>query len=242
MEENTRLSDLTRMLLSSPSFSGFLESLATNPAAAQTAQAVTQQPAAVEQPQRQARKDVNPYAAQQQMQSQHIGMTMIPEQPMDFSMLDLGQDGFFQPQVFSVLSLPETVIDAEILSGKTSSFTELASDDSKVEIPVVERIPASNPEKEVQAPVVPIVDDEFDADPRFALYSTEATEIAEPAKELDIDALILALPVSKPTEYTLRIFTAADEATSDASLKRCDRICDSLENITDRLSAMTMNL
>jgi len=101
------------MLLSSPSFSGFLDTLASNPAAAQTAQAV-QQPQQVEQqqqPQRQ-RKDVNPYAAQQQMQ--HIGMTMIPEQAMDFSMLDLNNDSTFsyQPQVFSVLSMPETVIDS----------------------------------------------------------------------------------------------------------------------------------
>merc|ERR1712230_262179 len=51
MEENTRLSDLTRMLLSSPSFSGFLDTLASNPAAAQTAQAVQQQPQQVEQQQ-----------------------------------------------------------------------------------------------------------------------------------------------------------------------------------------------
>ncbi|KUJ21705.1 uncharacterized protein LY89DRAFT_380751 [Mollisia scopiformis] len=117
MEENTRLSDLTRMLLSSPSFSGFLDTLASNPAAAQTAQGVVQQPQAQpqQQQQQQLRKDINPYAAQSQMQQQQIGMAMIPEQSMDFSMLDLGNDGFpaYQPQVFSVLSIPEAVIDTE---------------------------------------------------------------------------------------------------------------------------------
>lgn len=246
LEENTRLSDLTRMLLSSPSFSGFLDTLASNPQAAQTAQSVTQpqQPAAVEQPQRQVRKDVNPYAAQQQMQTQHIGMTMIPEQNMDFSMLDLGNDVFstYQPQVFSVLSLPETIIDSEILSGKTSSFTPLSSEDDKVEIPVVDRL-ASNPAKEVQAPVAPIVDDEFDSDPRFALYAShEENEIEEPVKELDINALILAIPVSKPTQFELHISTAVDEATSDASMRRVNRICDNLESIAERLSALTMGL
>lgn len=244
LEENTRLSDLTRMLLSSPSFSGFLDTLASNPQAAQTAQAVTQpQQPAVEQPQRQVRKDVNPYAAQQQMQTQHIGMTMIPEQTMDFSMLELGNDVFstYQPQVFSVLSLPETIIDSEVLSGKSSSFTPLSSEDEKVEIPVVDRL-ASNPAKEVQAPVVPIVDDEFDSDPRFALYASEETELEESTKELDINVLILAIPVSKPTQFELHVSSPVNEATSEASMRRVNRICDSLESIAERLSALTVGL
>lgn len=244
MEENTRLSDLTRMLLSSPSFSGFLDTLASNPAAAQTAQAIAQPPqqqSQVEQPQRQMRKDVNPYAAQQQMQqTQHIGMTMIPEQNMDFSMLDLGQDGFYQPQVFSVLSLPETVIDTEILSGKTTSFSPLSSVDDKVEVPVVERLPASNPAKEMQPLVAPVADEEFDSDPRFVLYTS--TDVEEPASTLDINALVLALPFSKPTQYQLYVPTAADEAASDAAVRRSERICEGLEAVAERLGALTMGL
>jgi hypothetical protein len=244
LEENTRLSDLTRMLLSSPSFSGFLDTLASNPAAAQTAQTVTQPQQQVEQP-RQVRKDVNPYAAQQQMQTQHIGMTMIPEHTVDFSMLDLGNDGFstYQPQVYSVLSLPETVIDVEILSGKSSSsFASLHSEDEKVEIPVVERIPASNPEKEIQAPVAPIVDEEFDSDPRFALYASTVEDVEEPSKELDINALVLAIPVSKPMQYNLNVQTPVDDSTSDAAMRRVERIFESLESVSERLSALTMGL
>ena len=232
------------MLLSSPSFSGFLDTLASNPAAAQTAQAVTQPQQQVEQP-RQVRKDVNPYAAQQQMQTQHIGMTMIPEHTMDFSMLDLGNDGYssFQPQVYSVLSLPETVIDTEVLSGKTSSpFTALPSEDEKVEIPVVERIPATNPEKEIQAPVAPIVDEEFDSDPQFALYTSTVDTVEEPSKELDINALILGIPVSKPMQYELHIPSAVDDATSDAAMRRVERIFEGLEAVADRLSALTLGL
>lgn len=93
-EENRRLTDLTRMLLSSSAFSGFVGELTSNPAAAQVAQAPLrpqQQQPQSEQPRR-VRKDVNPYG-QQPMQHQHIGMAMIPEHAMDFSMIDLNAGG-----------------------------------------------------------------------------------------------------------------------------------------------------
>jgi hypothetical protein len=240
MEENTRLSDLTRMLLSSPSFSGFLDTLASNPAAAQTAQAV-QQPQQVEQPQRQVRKDINPYAAQQQMQ-QHVGMTMIPEQTMDFSMLDLNNDAFnFQPQVFSVLSLPEAVIDTEVLSGKGSSFSTLASDDEKVELPTIERMPVTEAPK-VELPV--IVDDEFDADPSLALYASAPTAAAPKASSpaLDIDLSFLNNLSLKPSNFELIVMTPVDESTSDAAMNRVERLGADLEACLDRLSSLTMHL
>lgn len=238
LDENTRLSDLTRMLLSSPSFSGFLDTLATNPAAAQTAQAV-QQPQQVEQqqqPQRQ-RKDVNPYAAQQQMQ--HIGMTMIPEQAMDFSMLDLNNDNTFsyQPQVFSVLSMPETVIDSEVLSGK-ASFSSLTSDDEKVELPTVERMPVSETTK-VELPVID--DEEFDADPSYALFaSSPAPAVTKPA-ELDIDSLIRNISL-KPSNYELIVVSEVSEAVSDAAMKRVERLAADMDVCVERLMGLTMHL
>jgi hypothetical protein len=244
MDENTRLSDLTRMLLSSPSFSGFLDTLATNPAAAQTAQAVQQPQQQVEQqqqPQRQVRKDVNPYAAQQQMQ--HIGMTMIPEQAMDFSMLDLNNDTFsYQPQVFSVLSMPETVIDSEVLSGKASSFSSLTSDDEKVELPTVERMPVSETTK-VELPVID--DDEFDADPSYALFAsspapTAAATTTKPT-ELDIDSLIRNISL-KPSNYELIVVSEVSEAVSDAAMKRVERLAADMDACVERLMGLTMHL
>merc|ERR1712144_199352 len=224
MEENTRLSDLTRMLLSSPSFSGFLDTLASNPAAAQTAQAVQQQPQQVEQqqPQQRVRKDINPYAAQQQqMQQQHIGMTMIPEQTMDFSML----------------SLPETILDSETLSGKSSSFTPSISDAEKVELPKIERMPVSEPEK---AELSVVVDEEFDADPAFALYSAPvpATTVSEPKQELDIS--FLANLSIKPSQYEL--VSKTDDAASDAALRRVERLARDMDACVERLMSLTMHL
>ena len=77
MDENRRLSDLTRMLLSSSSFSNFLDHLSTNPAAAPPAQPAQRTEPRREEP-RQTPKDVNPYAAAQQTQPQ-ASMVMVPE-------------------------------------------------------------------------------------------------------------------------------------------------------------------
>ncbi|KAG9235214.1 putative cyclic AMP-responsive element-binding protein 3-like protein 3 [Amylocarpus encephaloides] len=241
MEENTRLSDLTRMLLSSPSFSGFLDTLSQNPAAAQTAQQVTQPRVEQAQPQRQVRKDVNPYAAQQQVQ-QHVGMTLIPEHNMDFSMLDLNTDGgySYQPQVFSVLSLPEPVIDTEMLSGKPSSFSPIASDDEKVELPKVERVPEA---VAVEEPIktVEVVDEEFDADPTFALFASSpdsAPAAATEEKEFFFD--IASIDVfSKPSQYEL--VAAPIDGSSDATVKKLERLSARMDLVVDRLQHLTMN-
>lgn len=225
LEENTRLSDLTRMLLSSPSFSGFLDTLASNPAAAQTAQAI-QQPQQTE-PQRQIRKDINPYAAQQQTH-QNVNMAMVPEQPMDFSMLELTTDGAFsyQPQVFSVLSIPEAVIDTNVLSGK-GSFAPLASDAEKVELPAVERPPVA--EEKVGAPVV--LDEKFDSDPAFALYATPTTVSSKP----EFDFSFLANLSLKPPTYELVV----DDSISDAAMRKVDRLSADLDACVARLRSLT---
>ncbi|CZS95603.1 related to bZIP transcription factor [Rhynchosporium agropyri] len=239
MEENTRLSDLTRMLLSSPSFSGFLDTLASNPAAAQTAQAAIQpqQTLQVEQPQQRVRKDLSPYAAPpQQMRQQHIGMTMIPEQTMDYSMLDLTGTYSYQPQVFSVPSLPETFIDTETLSGKNSSFCSPKSDSEKIELPKIERMPAPEPEK-IEASVV--VDTEFDSDPAFALYSAPVpASLSAPEEELDLS--FLANLSTKQPQYEL--VTEAGDAASEAALRRVDKLVRDMDACAERLMSLTMHL
>jgi hypothetical protein len=242
MEENTRLSDLTRMLLSSPSFSGFLDTLTANPAAQQQLQqqqqSAQQAPQVQEQP-RQIRKDVNPYTAQQQMQQQQIGMAMIPEQHMDFSMLDLNTDGqySYQPQVFSVLSLPETVIDASVLSGKTSNTVTFASDDEKVEIPIVKR-PVSEVAS-VEAPVV--VDEEFESDPAFALFAESSAPVSTetPAGlEFPNIQIFAGIECEKASQYSLVV---ADEASSSLALSRAMRRAESMEATFARLELLTLD-
>lgn len=235
MEENTRLSDLTRMLLSSPSFSGFLDTLSQN-----TVAQPAPTPAPVQQPERQVRKDVNPYAAQQQMQQQQIGMAMIPEHNMDFSMLDLNTDGAFtyQPQVFSVLSLPEPAIDTEVLSGKSSFTPSLPSDDEKVIPSPLERAPIVVIEEEVTE----VADEEFDSDPTFALYiSTPSTASVSKPQELDITSLIAALP-SKPVQYELVAEEKDDVDEAEAAMRKVDRLCSRIDRMADKFLCLTMSL
>jgi hypothetical protein len=236
MEENQRLSDLTRMLLSSPSFSGFLETLSQNPASVSAP--VQQQPQQQQQTERKVRKDVNPYAAQQQMQHQHIGMTMIPEQHIDFSMMDLNADAFqYQPQVFSVLSMPETILDAETLSGKSHFAPTFASDNEKVELPIIERSPA--PTAPVEA-VTEVVDEKFDAE--FALFSASpSTPATSKPQELDISALISSISV-KPVQYKLVVESTTSEDEVAAAMRRVERLSASLDRMTESLQSLTVDL
>ena len=200
MEENQRLTDLTRMLLSSPSFSGFLNDLSVNgmapPPNVSASERQASQPAPT---QRSARKDVNPNQVAQDFQHQssaQIGMALIPEPVMDFSMLDAANTGNWNtgidmsfPQVYAVTEVPsEPVVDTGMLSGKTSNFVELrsTSDDSK-ECPIIQRM--SGPETDQAAPTASDPEVELDeSDPAFALFvdalPLQALEVAETSEGL----------------------------------------------------------
>jgi hypothetical protein len=242
LEENTRLSDLTRMLLSSPAFSGFLETLTPNAAAAPQQPA----PAPVEQApveNRQIRKDINPYAAQQHLQNQQINLAILPEHNMDFSMLDITGESFsYQPQVFCVPEMPEVAIDTTVLSGKTSNFVgSFESDDEKVELPVIERMPV----KDI-APIepVPVVDEAFDADPTFALFShaTATKSQSQSPDDLELAPIFGGIEPEKALARIELVDAATAEITEAIAIARVERICSSLDDVAARLEMMTLHL
>lgn len=249
------------MLLSSPSFSNFLDQLSSNPsllpgAPPQTAPAAEQrQPEAARQPP----KDVNPYLAQQQLQHQRIGVAMIPEPTIDFSTLNLEADTFnFQPQVFAVLETPEVPlsIEASVLSGKESNFVgpqyDVPEDDEKVDMPVIER-PAVAEEKKVTAPpaepVEERVDEEFESDPTFALYHSTSASPSEskPPAEIDIDSLSnIEIFGGIESEKFLARYELVDASAEDASvavsMARVQRQFARLEHVMARLESLTVDL
>jgi bZIP-type transcription factor MBZ1 len=242
MEENKRLSDLTRMLLSSPSFSNFLDNLSAS--AMTTPQAET---AAKPEPQqhRQIPKDVNPaaYAAATQVQRQQIGMTMIPEQPMDMAMLNLQTDSFnYQPQVFALLETPEmpASIETSLLSGKESNFVgeQFDSDDEKVELPSIERRKISAP----ASPEEPPFNAEFESDPEFALFhsvpSSDDTPTASNPSPEDIFGGIE--PEKVLARYEL-VDASEEERANIITSARIERLADRLAPIMERLDALTLN-
>ncbi|KAI1740496.1 hypothetical protein F4680DRAFT_458513 [Xylaria scruposa] len=149
LEENRRLTQLTHMLLATPSFSSLLDSLSQDPTALMSQvqpQMERRQPEPTQIP-----KDPNPYNATPFGQHQQIGMVMIPEQSMDFSMVHhQNSTDFYQPHVFAVLETPELPeIDTDALMGKSSNFVDEApvSDGDKTDAPSLEAPVLSTIEK-----------------------------------------------------------------------------------------------
>lgn len=255
-EENRRLSDLTRMLLSSPSFSNFLDHLSQNPAAhpQQPQQQQQQQqpaPKIERQPEpQQVPKDANPYTATQHTQQQTVGMVMIPEQAMDFSMLNIENESFnYQPQVFTVLETPDMPqFDASVLSGKACSTDDdvPASDDEKVEAHAIESpVSASMEDSQVEessADTICAKVTDLDGD----IYDDEITASHAPAK-LDIShpSMIDIFGGIEPEKAFARyelVDASEEELAADMVAKRVERLSASLEASLSKLERLTIGL
>lgn len=134
MMENTRLSNLTRMLLASPAFSTFLNELSGGAAPASEESEQPMQPSSNPENDRSQRqqptttthhgsKDVNPHAAARQAQEMttsqndvQIEMALMPETTVDYTTFDPasmtstwtgGDFGLYDAQVYAVTSMPE---------------------------------------------------------------------------------------------------------------------------------------
>ncbi|OBT49674.1 hypothetical protein VE04_10099 [Pseudogymnoascus sp. 24MN13] len=236
LSENKRLADLTRMLLSSPSFSGFLDTLSTNPNPVERQQQATPPVVEQQQQQQQAPKDPNPYAQQQQQNlDMNINYAMIPDAaPLDFNLLDLNTHDFiYQPQVFSVHSVEEVRFDASVLSGKPSSTFEAEED--KLELPLfaARRAPEPVASKSVEA-VVEEVDEEFDSDPMFSLFAPSSSSAASAPLPLDTAALIAAI---QPAKEMLK-FELVDWEESERRFLRVQRLGAGIEAVVARLEGL----
>lgn len=246
------------MLLSSPSFSGFLDTLSTNPNPAERQQQATppvveqqqqqQQQRQQHQQQTQAPKDPNPYAQQQQQNlDMNINYAMIPDAaPLDFSLLDLNTHDFiYQPQVFSVHSVEEVRFDASVLSGKPASSSSAfdGGDEEKLEIPLFTPAAAAEPAREAAAREsevegVTVVDEEFDSDPMFSLFAPSSSAAAGGAAAtplpLDTAALVAAIqPAKAMLNYEL-----VDAEEAERKFLRVQRLGVSIEAVVARLEGL----
>jgi len=231
MEENTRLTDLTRMLLSSQAFSGFLNELSQNGMPAPTPATTT--PAVASQPQPQpTKKDVNPHQATRQAQNQQttVGMTMVPESTIDFSLLDsiptnnwntsFGMNSY---QVCAVTEVPEgPAIDINLLSGKNSYDVTKSSTSTTKDYPVLQ-FPTMTKQQDSTLPPTQVNDlSELDKS-AFTLFidQTEATPL--PVIEQS-DAS------SHSDSNNLSISVHPDPEESEADLRaRLESMCSALD-------------
>lgn len=183
-------------------------------------------------------------------------MAMIPEQAMDFSMLNIGNaDAYnYQPQVYAVLETPEVpvTIEASVLSGKSSSFIGSsfdASEDEKVEMPVIER-PAAVVEEKATAPAAHVeIDDEFENDPEFALYHSSAASTTKTEEILELDTEVFShvdifggIESEKVLAHYQLIDATKEEASAAMAMARVQSISASLESLTARLEMLTVDI
>jgi hypothetical protein len=247
MEENARSRSFIERLLRHQAFTPFLEELSrdeslqpkpmTSMPSSSTPVVSTPAPA---QFQPQSFNDMP------QPENTHVGMTMIPEPQLDFSMLNINTGNaqnwgsnngfsFQQPRVFAVTELPEgpvNPLDTEAMSGKGHSAIFQAEEDTsaeetKAEYPIVE-CPIE------QSPVVEECEEEdAEYDLYFSSPARSSAALCEPTETL------FANPEKAMAHYSLII---SDEANEARLAERLERNIARLTPALERIAAITSML
>ena len=268
MAENTRLTDLTRMLLASPAFSTFLNDLSGGvPSAPAQASSPAQTPTMkTEQTQSHIHKDVNPHqvAAQQAQNSQQndrqVGMTLIPEQTIDYTAFDTSNPGWidnnmdfslYDAQVFSVTALPQgpsldelrSELSSVMLSGKSLNFVGSYTPDGKNDGPIIELMPTTPSVAEDAIPAIGSTDDIGcdESDPAFALYADTPSNLQRAPVQSE-EPLFGSIGLEKAfgrVEITLEEELCGDEQVSSVAMEKFQRLCSVMEEAFERISAVT---
>ncbi|CEN62555.1 hypothetical protein ASPCAL09188 [Aspergillus calidoustus] len=252
-EENARLTDLARTLLSSPHFSQVLDEMNISGLPAVPPQQPHQQPqpqpqpSAIPQPQMQPQnipKEPTPNHPQQEFalqQSSQMGMMMVPSQGIDVAAMNMNNGGwntgidlsFGNPSVFAVFEVPEPpVLDTEALTGKSSTFSEVNLPEVSIkERSQLESLPSVDGQTPADAGDLNVEIDE--SDPVLALFADQPKQsvTAVPCESSPTD-----IEMGKPTLELI-----VDGASSSAA-SRLDYLCHSMEAAFQRVTMMTAHL
>ena len=261
--ENTRLTDLTRMLLESPAFSAFLDEMSG--AEKHTSRRPQQEMAApkVEESRQNCPKDVDPHQPSQQVQSEQdnaqVGLALLPEPYINFNTGNTTwaeniEFGLYDAQVYAVTSMPEgpavDQFDAVSLSGKPTGLPIcFASEVRKQDAPVIEHPLASIYESRSQTYYAEDTDKddsqlaEFDS--AYALYDEE---VSEPLKSMisgPQDILLSSILLEKPAD--LFEMTIVDDVSNNgvvdgAAVEKFMRFCAIMEDVSQRVASVTSHL
>lgn len=268
--ENTRLTDLTRMLLSSPAFSTFLNDLSgTGASASMPDVSSLQSQTSASRPQSAVpRKDVNPNQSNPRPQSSqssnsHVGLTMIPEEnniqynatesPNNrWTDSNMNFGGLYDAQVYAVTEVPQgPAVDSmsfAMLHGKTSNFVgSYSSDDSKDEPAELEPMPALPEKVEVPEAIERRRQDaDIDvSDPSFALFIDQPCTSPKSAAIRSEDRIFGEIELEKAFGR-LELVIAEDPNESQdislATIERFERLCWRLDAASKRVAAITSHL
>ncbi|KAF2995193.1 hypothetical protein E8E13_000374 [Curvularia kusanoi] len=176
-----------------------------------------------------------------------VGMTMVPETQIDFSMLNINNanansnwNGFngYQPRVFAVTELPEgpaNPLDISAMSGKGHSTIFAAEDEAsadeelKPDYPVIER-----PVQSAQ-PTMAAVEEEDTSDDDYDLYRSSPAPSAAPVAPVE---LAMTNP-EKASRFTLVVCNESSEAVL---AERLERKMAAMEPAFQRIAAITSML
>ncbi|KAE8348002.1 hypothetical protein BDV28DRAFT_10604 [Aspergillus coremiiformis] len=251
-EENARLTDLARMLLSSPNFSQFLDEMPVNgiPTSVQSQGSQQQQPQPHPQPQPPLQTNVPKDASHghgtqefTMQQNPQVGMVIVPNQGLDVAAMGMNNAGWnsgidmnYNASVFAVLEVPEPpVIDTEFLSGKSSGVESYLPEvpNAKNEMPLFDRIVVGE-EPDEGSVGIENPDVEFDeSDPAFALF---ADSPVTPHQES------LYSPNGVQLEKAAHAFELLVENEPQATMNRFSYLCYTMEAAFQRVSMVTSHL
>ncbi|KAL8810019.1 MAG: hypothetical protein Q9223_003739 [Gallowayella weberi] len=261
MAENTRLTDLTRMLLESPAFSTFLDQMSGTDK--QTSTETQEEPAPkTEEPHQNAPKDVNPHQASPQIHSEQsdaqVGLAMMPETYINLNAGNTGwvenmDFGLYDAQVYAVTSMPEGPavdhFDPGSLSGKFSSFLEpFVSERCKQDAPVIEypSFPMCEFNKQMRPAEEFEGSSEFDeSDAAFALYSDKVSEVSKPMATDPTNDLLGSIPPGKAFDgLELRLVDDVHECcqVDAAAMEKFLRFCAVMEAPSRRVASVVSHL
>jgi hypothetical protein len=246
MEENRRQQAFIERLLRHQAFNPFLEDLvkeqqdisAPAPLASMPSSSTPVAPAPAPAP---------AHFQFSQPENTHVGMTMVPETQLDFSMLNINNNnnnnwnmgnGFngYQPRVFAVTELPEgpaNPLDISAMSGKGHSTIFSAEDDAaeeelKADYPIIER-----PTQFEQTVMAPIEEDDAE-DEEYDLYRSSPAPSAAPSAPVE-----LTFTTEKASRFTLVV---ADEASEAMLAERLEKKIAAMEPAFQRIAAITSML
>ncbi|KAL4880933.1 hypothetical protein BJY04DRAFT_207849 [Aspergillus karnatakaensis] len=251
-EENARLTDLARQLLSSAPFAQYLDEMNVNnlPSAPTPMPHQSQpqpQPPTISQPvmqQANLHKEAIPnhgqpdFSMPQQMtQTSQVGMMMVPSQGMDVSTINMSNGGwnsgidvnFGNAPVFAVLEVPEPVgIDIEALSSKSSGYAGSGfGEASRSKDPLnLERPPHIEPSQhQVVADAGELNVEVDESDPVLALFADQPRKSTSESHELSF----AGIEPCKPSTFELVV-----ETGSEAAADRLAYLCQTMEDTFQR--------
>ncbi|KAL8711228.1 MAG: hypothetical protein Q9220_004373 [cf. Caloplaca sp. 1 TL-2023] len=265
MSENTRLTDLTRMLLAAPAFNTFLDDMNKTEDQSSLSLAGLQQetPAPkVEDSEPIPAKDVSPHQPSLQRENSRgdaqIGMALMPESYQNFnathtSWADNMDFGLYDAQVYAVTSLPEYPIidqsDASLLSGKpTSCLGSLLSDTAKSDSPSIEPMPMLAEQRREQTADVSRLEVDHplntEDDLNLALFddaphSPKAEVVAAAGS---IFGYIQSEKVFERIELTVTNHQPVDAEVSEETMETFLRFCAVMEAPSQRIASVTSHL